>query len=227
MLSLSPATRIFIALEPVDLRQSFNGLQARVQSVLEQDPLSGHVFLFTNRHRNRLKLLLFDGSGLWICAKRLEKDISRACGNGTVQMPLQKTFWSVRFGVLVDQFGKPWAINCEQAPSVESRERKGSRKTPPDSRRHRQRLRINHQHPCCQKDDLRFGTLLARPVYIALVCLIQALLKEVHRRVGAAANLATVVGLLDSGVVDVLNMAKSASAVFSQTLSGLSRSTSD
>jgi PhnB protein len=38
--------------------------------------------------------------------------------NGTVQMPLQKTFWSVRFGVLVDQFGIPWAINCEQAPRV-------------------------------------------------------------------------------------------------------------
>jgi transposase len=72
MLSISPATRIFIALEPVDLRQSFNGLQARVQSVLEQDPLSGHIFLFTNRHRNRLKLLFFDGSGLWVCAKRLE-----------------------------------------------------------------------------------------------------------------------------------------------------------
>jgi len=38
--------------------------------------------------------------------------------NGTVQMPLQKTFWSVRFGALVDQFGILWAINCEQAPSV-------------------------------------------------------------------------------------------------------------
>jgi transposase len=73
MLSLSPAIRIFIALEPVDLRQSFNGLHARVQSVLQQDPLSGHIFLFTNKHRNRLKLLFFDGSGLWICAKRLEK----------------------------------------------------------------------------------------------------------------------------------------------------------
>jgi transposase len=73
MLSLSPATRIFIALEAVDLRQSFNGLQARVQSVLQQDPLSGHIFLFTNKHRNRLKLLFFDGSGLWVCAKRLEK----------------------------------------------------------------------------------------------------------------------------------------------------------
>jgi transposase len=73
MLSISPSTRIFVALEPADLRQSFNGLQGRVQSVLQQDPLAGHLFLFTNKHRNRLKLLYFDGSGLWVCAKRLEK----------------------------------------------------------------------------------------------------------------------------------------------------------
>ena len=73
MLSLAPATRIFVALEPVDLRQSFNGLSARVESVLAQDPLSGHLFLFTNRRRNRLKVIFFDGSGLWACAKRLEK----------------------------------------------------------------------------------------------------------------------------------------------------------
>jgi transposase len=73
VLSLSPATRIFVALEPVDLRQSFNGLSARVQNVLAQDPLSGHLFLFTNRNRNRLKAVFWDGSGLWVCAKRLEK----------------------------------------------------------------------------------------------------------------------------------------------------------
>ena len=73
MLSLSPATRIFVALEPVDLRQSFNGLSARAQSVLAQDPCSGHLFLFTNRNHNRIKVLFFDGSGLWVCAKRLEK----------------------------------------------------------------------------------------------------------------------------------------------------------
>jgi transposase len=73
MLSLSPATRIFVALEPVDLRQSFNGLSARVQSVLAQDPQSGHLFLFTNRSRNRLKVIFFDGSGLWVWAKRLER----------------------------------------------------------------------------------------------------------------------------------------------------------
>ena len=64
MLNLSTATRIFVALEPVDLRQSFNGLHALVQRVLQQDPLSGHLFVFTNRIRTRLKLLVWDGSGL-------------------------------------------------------------------------------------------------------------------------------------------------------------------
>ena len=73
MLSLSTATRVFVALEPVDMRQSFNGLYARVQTVLKEDPASGHWFVFTNKPRNRLKILFWDGSGLFICAKRLEK----------------------------------------------------------------------------------------------------------------------------------------------------------
>lgn len=73
MLSLSPATRIFLALAPVDMRQSFNGLYAHVQVVLEQNPLSGNLFLFTNKSKNRVKVLYWDGSGLWVCAKRLER----------------------------------------------------------------------------------------------------------------------------------------------------------
>lgn len=73
MITVSAATRVFVALAPVDLRQSFNGLYGAVQRVLNQDPLSGHLFLFTNRTRNRIKLLYWDGSGLWICAKRLER----------------------------------------------------------------------------------------------------------------------------------------------------------
>lgn len=73
MLSLSPATRIFVALNPIDMRRSFNGLYAEVQTVLREDPLSGHLFVFTNRLRNRIKIICFDGSGLWICAKRLER----------------------------------------------------------------------------------------------------------------------------------------------------------
>ncbi len=71
MLSLSPATRVFVALEPVDLRKGFNGLYGYVETVLGENPLSGHLFLFTNRSRNRLKLLYWDGSGLWVCANQL------------------------------------------------------------------------------------------------------------------------------------------------------------
>jgi len=73
MLSLTTATRILVALQPVDMRQSFNGLYTRVQSVLKEEPTNGHLFVFTNRPRNRLKILYWDGSGLWVCAKRLEK----------------------------------------------------------------------------------------------------------------------------------------------------------
>lgn len=74
MLTLSAATRVFVASAPVDLRGSFNRLFALTQSVLQQDPLSGHWFVFTNRQRNRVKILFWDGSGLWCCAKRLERN---------------------------------------------------------------------------------------------------------------------------------------------------------
>ncbi len=73
MLNWSAATRIFVATGPIDLRASFNRLFALTQSVLKEDPLSGHWFVFTNRERNRVKILLWDGSGLWVCAKRLEQ----------------------------------------------------------------------------------------------------------------------------------------------------------
>ncbi len=73
MFSCTPATRIFVALDPVDLRVSFNGLCAWVQQKLAEDPLSGHLYVFTNRRRNRLKVLFWDGTGLWCCSKRLER----------------------------------------------------------------------------------------------------------------------------------------------------------
>jgi transposase len=73
MLTLSPATRIFVALEPVDMRQSFNGLSAAVQTILAQDVLSGHLFLFVNRRKTRVKAIYWDGTGLVVYAKRLER----------------------------------------------------------------------------------------------------------------------------------------------------------
>jgi transposase len=73
MFGLGPATKIFIGVEAVDMRKGFEGLYGLVRDQLGQYPLSGHLFLFTNRSRTRLKALVWDGSGLWVCAKRLER----------------------------------------------------------------------------------------------------------------------------------------------------------
>ncbi len=86
MLNLSTATRVFVALDAVDLRQSFNGLYTRVQSIFQQEVTTGHWFVFTNRRRNRIKILFWDGSGLWVCAKRLEQGtFGWPAGEGTSQ----------------------------------------------------------------------------------------------------------------------------------------------
>lgn len=55
------------------MRKGFEGLYGLVRDVLGCDPLSGHLFVFTNRSHSRIKALFWDGSGLWVCAKRLEK----------------------------------------------------------------------------------------------------------------------------------------------------------
>ncbi len=73
MFGLGPATRIYLAAGATDMRKGFDGLYGLVRDRLFCEPLSGHVFLFSNAQRNRLKLLFWDGSGLWVCAKRLEK----------------------------------------------------------------------------------------------------------------------------------------------------------
>ena len=73
MFGLGPATKVFVGVEPTDMRKSFEGLYGLVRDTMGKDPLSGHLFLFANKTRTRLKILFWDGSGLWVCAKRLEK----------------------------------------------------------------------------------------------------------------------------------------------------------
>jgi transposase len=73
MITLSPKTHIWIAAGVTDLRRGFDGLSALVQTKLEQAPFSGHVFVFRGRRGDLIKLLWWDGDGLCLFAKRLER----------------------------------------------------------------------------------------------------------------------------------------------------------
>ena len=73
MLSFPASVKVYIALDPVDMRKSFNGLFAVAAEKLEENPLDGSLYVFSNRRRDRLKILFWDGTGLWVLAKRLEK----------------------------------------------------------------------------------------------------------------------------------------------------------
>jgi transposase len=70
---LGPATQVCLAVGATDLRKGFEGLFGLVKDRLGLEPLSGHVICFCNRSRSRIKLLFWDGSGLWCCGKRLER----------------------------------------------------------------------------------------------------------------------------------------------------------
>src|SRR6185503_7105265 len=72
MFALGAATRVYVAIGATDMRIGFDGLYGKIRDVLECDPTSGHICLFSNARRNRLKLVFFDGSGLWVCSKRME-----------------------------------------------------------------------------------------------------------------------------------------------------------
>jgi transposase len=85
MLNWGPATKIYLAAGATDMRKGFDGLYALVRDRLELEPLSGHIFLFSNAQRNRMKLLYWDGSGLWVCAKRLERGCFRWPAAGAEQ----------------------------------------------------------------------------------------------------------------------------------------------
>lgn len=73
MLAIIPRAKVYLACGRTDLRKSFDTLAGLVRNYLGKDPLSGELFIFCNKHRNRVKILFWDQSGYWVCAKRLEK----------------------------------------------------------------------------------------------------------------------------------------------------------
>lgn len=79
MIGITNGIRIYVCAQPADMRRSFDGLCGMAQNLMHQDPLSGSLFLFRNRNRDRLKILYWDRDGLAIWYKRLEK--------GTFQFP--------------------------------------------------------------------------------------------------------------------------------------------
>ena len=79
MLSLPPSVRVFVCTAPTDMRKSFDGLCALVETVVKQDPFSGHLFVFLGRRRDKVKILYWDRSGFFLLYKRLEA--------GTFAMP--------------------------------------------------------------------------------------------------------------------------------------------
>jgi transposase len=73
VLSFTGSLKVFVALEPCDMRKGFNGLHAIVTERLGEDPRTGSLFVFSNRRHSRLKIMYWDGSGLWVMSKRLER----------------------------------------------------------------------------------------------------------------------------------------------------------
>jgi transposase len=73
MISFNRRTKVFVCKEPTDMRASYDTLFAKAKGVLNQDPFSGHLFLFINSRRTSIKCLFYDGTGLVILAKRMER----------------------------------------------------------------------------------------------------------------------------------------------------------
>jgi transposase len=71
MIQVTPQMKILVAVSPADFRKGIDGLAQQVRVVLEDDPFSGHVFVWRNRRRTAIKVLVYDGQGYWLCQKRL------------------------------------------------------------------------------------------------------------------------------------------------------------
>ena len=93
--------RILAYSEPVDMRKSFDGLVGVVQSVLQEDPLSGTLFVFFNRRGNYLKLVAWDRTGFCLFAKRLERGRFRFPADGPVQELSERAFRLILDGIVL------------------------------------------------------------------------------------------------------------------------------
>lgn len=73
MIAVTPHMRILLATQPADFRKGIDGLAGVCKNILDKDPFTGYVFVFVNKKRSSIKILVYDGQGFWLCQKRLSK----------------------------------------------------------------------------------------------------------------------------------------------------------
>ena len=116
MMQLAPRTQVWLSCRPTDMRKGLDGLSSEVKNVLLTDPFSGHLFVFRGKRGDRMKMLHWDGSGLCLFAKRLEK--GRFVWPPLINERLHMT--PAQLALLIE--GMDWrrtvAINVQQRPSV-------------------------------------------------------------------------------------------------------------
>lgn len=101
MIQITPHMRIFAALEAIDFRKGIDGLAGACRQQLQADPFSGTLFLFRNRQKSSIKILVYDGQGFWLCTKRLSKgkfhwwpQINSKCSIEIEAHELQTLLWN-------------------------------------------------------------------------------------------------------------------------------------
>ncbi len=116
MIGLVHGVKVYLCTRPTDMRRGFDGLSGMAQSLMEQDPLSGHLFVFRNRNRDKLKILYWDHDGLAIWYKRLEQ--------GTFQFPTDgKVTEELKAGVEVSSSDLSLLLGGIDLRSVRKRKR--------------------------------------------------------------------------------------------------------
>ena len=128
MITLPPAVRVFVHLGPTDMRRSLDGLAGMVREIIRADPLSGHLFVFFNRRRDRVKVLFWDRTGLALWYKKLETEDTHIFGCTEVE----RRAYNRHIGVA--EAGRMVGISRESGSRRSIMPRQGSLFAPPRAR---------------------------------------------------------------------------------------------